>query len=741
VQKFQQELEKSQQTLKMLQNANEKTKRDIAIKKRKTHKMEKEMEDVEKNKKHQDFRIDQMIEKIAKLKDQYEEYEELLKAQREEYKVSSETLAEATTEMDALEFEKKRLIQQWKSSVIGMQRRDEALKATEEGLRKQREQIIEIENEIEAYKNSINTEKEKHEQLTQALIKNENEQSFIEKQILENSTILESNQRQFVQLKNALERTDQEISKEQLQITKTRKDIESIEKKITTTSNDIRSLEEDLLNMYSENVTIKKDCQNTMKDIEKKKNEVLEKEVEFSQIENELARITIDRLQTEDHNKQLDQVLKDLETDMKQKDVLIEKYELEIRRKNDDIEKKQADLDKLNRVMEKLLGVHKDESQGPLEATIKNTQKLIDAKQKENEALKKDWIRYQSELVKMMNNSEELSEEIKTIKSKQTILYQRKGRYEDSTNHERRQIRELSGEMESMHKLLEKLNKTISQNYKAQNGLADENFDLENKILDRLKESEREAFRLQNLIEDTKEQKKIILNEIVDVEHQILFWDKKIEIQKEIQQHLDPTVGQEEITRMKKEIHLMEQKLADLKREQKRKIVEMEKHIEKRDLILTKGRVVAHKNTNTTKANIQRELSFLQAELQRKKKKAADAFQAIKQLQQAAEESGFAIQEARTQIQATTEEMNKLREEIQAMSTIKTKLGYDKERVKKIVEKCQAILKGAAKKPGDLTEEAENVKNVHVKIASIIGRLISDYPEHARALEVVLQDS
>ncbi|KAG2373915.1 hypothetical protein C9374_011580 [Naegleria lovaniensis] len=738
--KFQEELEKSQQTLKMLQNAHEKTKRDIAIKKRKTHKIEKEMEDVEKQKKHQDFRIDQMIDRIRKLKDQHQEYEELHKAQKEEYKIASETLAEATAEMEALEFEKKRLVQQWKSSIIGMQRRDEALKATEEGLRKQKEQVVEILNEIEGYKNSINEQKERHEQLTSILIKQENEQVYLEKQILDNNSSLESKQTQYMQLKNTLDKTDQEIAKEELSIQKIRKDIDVVDKKMANMSNEIRVLEENLLNLFSENTTIKKDCQNTLKDIEKKKNEVLEKEVEISQIENELARITIDKLQTQEQNKQLEQVLKELESELKQKDGLIEKYEIEIRRKNDEIEKKQNDLDKLNRLMEKILCTQQDENQGPLEATIKNITKAIEAKEKESEQLKKDWIRYQSELVKLMNRSEELSDEIKSIKSKQTILSQRKGRVDAGAIRERNQIKELTSEMQSMHKLLERLNKKISSNYLIQNSLADVNYDLENKILDRLKASEREAYSLESKIEETKNQKQAILNEMVDVERQILFWEKKIEIQKEIQEALDPTVGQEEITRMKKEIHLMEQRLADLKREQKRKIMEMEKAIEKRDLILTKGRVIQSKNTTNTKANIQREISFQQSELAKKKKKAAEAFQAIKHHQNAAEQCGRAIEEAKDRINAIKDEMTLLQEEIQTLSTQKTKIGYDRERLKKLVEKCQAILKGSFKKTPELNQELEGQKETTSKIVNIVTKLISEYPEYTQSFQVVLQE-
>lgn len=184
----------------------------------------------------------------------------------------------------------------------------------------------------------------------------------------------------------------------------------------------------------------------------------------------------------------------------------------------------------------------------------------------------------------------------------------------------------------------------------------------------------------------------------------------------------------------------MEQRLNDLKREQKRKILEMEKAIEKRDLILTKGRVVQSKNSTNTKANVQRELSFLQSEITRKKKKAADAFQAIKSLQMAAEQSGMAIEEARQKIDSVRNDINSLQEELQTMSAQKTKTGFDRERLKKLVEKCQNILKGTAKKPTDVNEELENQKNQGSKLQSVVTKMISEYPETVHSFEVVLQE-
>jgi hypothetical protein len=68
--------------------------------------------------------------------------------------------------MEAIRFEKKQLLQQWKSSLIGMQRRDEALQATHEAYRKQKEIAMALNSEITGYKKSMVEQQKKNELLT-----------------------------------------------------------------------------------------------------------------------------------------------------------------------------------------------------------------------------------------------------------------------------------------------------------------------------------------------------------------------------------------------------------------------------------------------------------------------------------------------------------------------------------------------------------------------------------------------
>jgi hypothetical protein len=65
-------------------------------------------------------------------------------------------------------------------------------------------------------------------------------------------------------------------------------------------------------------------------------------------------------------------------------------------------------------------------------------------------------------------------------------------------------------------------------------------------------------------------------------------WERKIQLEKEMQDALDPTIGQTEIVAMRKEIHRMELRYDTLRKRQEEMIKDMERAIFKRETIQLK---------------------------------------------------------------------------------------------------------------------------------------------------------
>ena len=93
---------------------------------------------------------------------------------------------------------------------------------------------------------------------------------------------------------------------------------------------------------------------------------------------------------------------------------------------------------------------------------------------------------------------------------------------------------------------------------------------------------------MENQISQKKQEKAEILAEIMQAERQILLWERKIQLEKEMQDALDPTIGQTEIVAMRKEIHRMELRYDQLRKKQEEMIKDMERAIFKRETIQLK---------------------------------------------------------------------------------------------------------------------------------------------------------
>jgi len=67
-----------------------------------------------------------------------------------------------------------------------------------------------------------------------------------------------------------------------------------------------------------------------------------------------------------------------------------------------------------------------------------------------------------------------------------------------------------------------------------------------------------------------------------------LLWERKIQLEKEMQDALDPTIGQTEIVAMRKEIHRMQLQYELFRKEQEKLIKDMERSVFKRETIQLK---------------------------------------------------------------------------------------------------------------------------------------------------------
>ncbi len=202
--------------------------------------------------------------------------------------------------------------------------------------------------------------------------------------------------------------------------------------------------------------------------------------------------------------------------------------------------------------------------------------------------IQKEWIANQTELIEQQNTFSKISRDSDDLRTQKTILEQKKLRLNNTVQSYEKDIRLLEVALKNLDFEMNKLNDLYYKNTAQQTKLTNDNFNIENEFKQKLKELENESIKLENQIATLKEEKADILAEIVEAERQILLWERKIQLEKEMQDALDPNIGQSEIVAMKKEIHRMELRYEQLRKKQEQMIKDMERAVFKRETIQLK---------------------------------------------------------------------------------------------------------------------------------------------------------
>jgi chromosome segregation ATPase len=585
--KYVTELEGLNETIRQIQEYNDQVKSEIAISRRIAYKTEQNMTDLEKIKENQDYFVDHLTSQINKLKEQIEFTTKQLDSQKKETNDAHTIVMETIKELELISTEKQQLMIQWKAALSGLSRRDEALAQAEQTLGVAESSVHDYDVEIDATKREIQKEQSKHETLVSLRDRLENELTWVEENLSKIQSERNILQERYTLLSKSLAQTDAENKKLDLLTKSLEHDLEIQMSNLQTVTQERQKMEEELQLHYSTYSNVNKAVTNLSKDTGKLIKQIHEKENEIAEIENEIMKVKIDQLNTQSVNTNLKENLNLFIKEIKEKEMLSSKYSLEIRQRNDEIEKKMYRVDRLNKKYEKMVESvgGNEENLGPLENTIKNLVKENESIMDENKELEREWLRRQTEMVHILSECDDLTEKNNEQQSRVTVLSQQQIRLIKDLRELKSNIKINNTINNNYQKDISKLNAMISENHNQEHELQALNYIVEMDCVEELKTLEVESISLSNQINDIRNTKSQLLDEIVEMERQSMLWEKKIQLDKETRNALDPSVGVAENENMEKEIHRMELRLDALKREQERLASEMERALLKRETI------------------------------------------------------------------------------------------------------------------------------------------------------------
>ncbi|GCB80545.1 hypothetical protein scyTo_0016244, partial [Scyliorhinus torazame] len=460
---------------------------DIMVMKRATEKLEIEKVEAAKQKQKQDMFVDRLVSQIDALREKTAMYEAQYIAQAEETKAARKTVAEASTEIDAIGYEKKQLLEQWNTSLIGMQRRDEAYSAMQKAVRESKHQLDTLKTEMHAYKSFIMKQEEKNEFLTVTLNRLTNDVNMTQKMIMQNLAKQEGLKHEYSTYTRTLHETERLLNKASLDKNTRLSEIKILQLQIEREYGTKVKLEDEIMAKWESNLTMNQ-ATNYLKRLgEKLRIRKRQLEIDYAKTENEFAQISLDMNDRNGELSMLQKTLQEQHHELNEKNQVVSLCEKEIAKRLLSIQNKQSVLNMHNKKIAQLIAEMGGREMSPLELKIKTLTKNIEEHSKEISTQQQYWLKQQQELVRLTQEREKQTTDVELQKKQVTILEQKKIRTENMIQQELNAKKDIERHINALSHDMVKLNELLTKNTSMKNSLEQMNVLIENGFITALK--------------------------------------------------------------------------------------------------------------------------------------------------------------------------------------------------------------------------------------------------------------
>lgn len=725
-----------------MQNIDQDVRDDIQVMKQVVRKTETEKMNAEIEKQKQDLFVDQLTERVHQLEENIALYEAQYLSQAEDTRVLRKAVTEAITEIDTIIMEKKRILQQWTTSLVGMKHRNEAYRTVMDALRECEHQVKSIDSEIEAYKKSIMQEEEKNEKLARLLNRAETEAALVQKMTTQCLSKQETLQTEFNTYQLALQDTEEMLNKGYVEHSAVLSELQGTRQAVHQEQELRQKMDLSIMDKLQEHGTSSKMTKYFHQLLRKLQKENTNLVTHLSKIDGDIAQATLDITNTNAKVEMHKKTLLDLDKEVMRFNELITNSESEIVRRTILIERKQSLINFFNKQLEQMVSVLGGEEAGPLELEIKRLSKLTEEYNTGVTQAQMTWLRLQQELVQITHQREERLESVDQLKKEVHVMEQKKLRIENKIEHEKREQKMVSRHMRDLDNDLSKLNMLLDKNRCSSELLEQNNAVAETEFVRTLKDAERETIQMQEKLSELCEEKATLLNSLVEAEHQIMLWEKKIQLAKEMRSSVDSDTGQTEIRAMKAEIHRMRVKHGQLLKQQEKMIRDMELAVARRETIViqAEGQSKIDKKI-VTKSDFHFQQSELRKKIREVHKATEECSKTVLELEEAQKLLSSSLQEKQQSLSDMQSDTDVLEEEISHLSALKRKNLLEIVALQTRAKHLQAAVDGKyvflhRNSKAQLMERKRLAMKLS-KLSSVLARVQEDYPQYQEMLQKI----
>ncbi|TGZ64011.1 hypothetical protein CRM22_006584 [Opisthorchis felineus] len=712
---------------------------DIKVMKRAAEKATIDLSKQEDEKVRQDLLVNRIQTKVDQLTEDIALYEAQITAQEAEMESSQNLLHEAEAQIVSISVDKKHLMAQWNTSLLGLQRRNEAYAALMKAHTEAKERLMVLDNEQLAYRRSIAKEQEKHEQLTVLVNKNEADLNTLRKQILQTQTKHEADKQTYSTYTRMLQETERNLSEAQSELASNQSTVDTLRKQIEKETMKKADLEAKISKELHERLTAKKSMQYVNKLSVIVQDQSRELITQIAQLENQIARDDLATAVKKAENQRTKERIHEVEQEIQERNGLINKLEAEIHHATVMVERKQSAIDLLNKKLDRLLQESGGVEMGPLGAMIANLTKAVQAKQEEIGELEQQWLKEQNELVRQMNERDSLTKTVERLRKQLTILAQKKLRMDNEIAVQEREKVELERELKHLQNDTGRLNGLIAKEKVAGENLTNENKLAETDFVRTLRGKEMEVAELQGKLDELKREREEVLNELVEIERTIMLWEKKVQLCEETKNAVDCQLGQGEMNVMRHEIHRMEVRKSSLLTQQEKLLQALERSVAKRELIVMQCETQRYQqNRANLRITAQRHLEELKKKVKGTKQLASNCSTEIKELEEKLVELEQELVSKRNDFEREQKLMDELTEKLQCHANDKQMYVFKLQLKQHETVYWEQINEGRYRRlcssSSALVAESARQYNRIRTLLMVIDKLMMDFPQTQREL-------
>lgn len=312
--------------------------------------------------------------------------------------------------------------------------------------------------------------------------------------------------------------------------------------------------------------------------------EIREKEIEYAHVQNDMSRAKVERIDTDGHILHLQGELDTEKKRLQDKEALIVKVEGIIRKTNDDVAAKMNRLDLLNQKYLKMINqTVEPEPLGPLEATIKSLKSTNANESLEEDKLQQQLFKTQQALVRVTNEVEAAQLLLRDDYLRLDVIKKQSLRLSQILHKNECELKSFDVAVKGMQLDLSKLNDFVDRKTKVHIEVSNDITVINQDKERNMRQVQDEISRIEQELEETISMKSKKMNDILDLERQILQWEKKIHLEKETRTALTSSEHASQVKGMEKEINRMTIRLSKLKRKEQSLVREIELEMQKKE--------------------------------------------------------------------------------------------------------------------------------------------------------------